>query len=153
MNEADRDRMPERGSTVLIVETERSVRSVTRRMLERCGFRTLVACDGDEALALFDDHLRGITGVVLELGLPGMDAEALFRALRSARPDLPILFTGGCGQGAAAARLVGAAGTDFLPKPFGLDSLGDKASQLFWGGRPAATTLAGSSTRIGETLV
>lgn len=150
MSDANRDRTLAPGATLLIVEAEHSVRSVTRRMLERCGFRTLVACGGDEALALFDGRPESITGVVLDLGLPGTDAEALFRSLRSARSDLPILFTGGCGQAAAVARLVGAAETEFLPKPFGLDALGDKAHHLFGGGRGTATAHARASTSIPE---
>jgi hypothetical protein len=48
---------------------------------------------------------------------------------------VPVLFTGGYGEDTVAARLVGAAETDFLPKPFGLDALGEKAGELFGVGR------------------
>jgi CheY-like chemotaxis protein len=125
----------EHGVTVLIVGAERSVRTVTQRMLERRGFRTLAAAGEGEALALFRRRAGQIAGVVLDLGMPGMDAEAIFAELRSVRADVPILLTGGYGEDAVAARLVGAAGTDFLPKPFGLDALGAKAGGLFGSGR------------------
>jgi two-component system cell cycle sensor histidine kinase/response regulator CckA len=113
------------------VGIERSVRTVTQRMLERRGFQTLEASGGGEALALFRGRASEIAGVVLDLGMPGMDAEAIFVGLRCVRTDVPILLTGGYGEDAVAARLVGAAETDFLPKPFGLDALGAKAGDLF----------------------
>jgi len=143
MNERDRESAQphaavaatERSVVVLIVGIERSVRAVTQRMLERRGFRTLEASGGGEALALFRGRAGEIAGVVLDLGMPGMDAVAIFAELRCVRTDVPVLFTGGYGEDAVAARLVGAAETDFLPKPFGLDALGAKAGDLFGSGR------------------
>jgi len=144
-------RATERRVTVLIVVAERSVRSVTQRMLERRGFRTLEASDGSEALALFHDHVRDITGVVLDLGMPGLDAEAIFSALRGSRSDLPILFTGGYCEEAVSARLVGAAGTDFLPRPFGLGALAAKAGDLFGSGhRSAGPSEPGAAPSVHE---
>jgi len=142
----------ERNVMVLIVGVEHSVRAVTQRMLERRGFRTLEACGGGEALALFRGRAGEIAGVVLDLGMPGMDAEAIFGALRCARADVPILLTGGYGEDAVAARLVGAAGTDFLPKPFGLGALGAKAGDLFGSGRrPPRLPLSSSAVGLRET--
>jgi two-component system cell cycle sensor histidine kinase/response regulator CckA len=125
----------EHSVVILIVGIERSVRTVTQRMLERRGFRTLEACGGDEALAMFRGRAGEIAGVVLDLDMPGIDAEAIFGGLRRVRADVPILLTGGYGEDAVAASLVGAARTDFLPKPFGLDALGAKAGGLFGSGR------------------
>ena len=128
----------EHGVAVLIIVAEQPVRSVTQRMLERRGFRTLEASDGSEALALLRDPVRDVTGVVLDLGMPGIDAEAIFSALRSTRSDLPILFTGGYCEESVSARLVGAVGTDFLPRPFGLGVLAAKAGDLFRPGHRSA---------------
>jgi len=139
----------ERSVMVLIVGGERSVRTVTQRMLERRGFRTLEACGVGEALALFRGRAGEIAGVVLDLGMPGSDAETIFGALRCVRADLPILLTGGYGEDSVAARLVGAGGTAFLPKPFGLEALGAKAGDLFGsGGRSPALPLSGSTAAV-----
>jgi DNA-binding response OmpR family regulator len=141
-----------RNVVVLIVGVERSVRAVTQRMLERRGFRTLEACGRGEALALFRGRAGEIAGVVLDLGMPGMDAEAIFGALRCVRADVPILLTGGYGEDAVAARLVGTAGTDFLPKPFGLGALGAKAGDLFRSDRrPPRLPLSRSAARLHDT--
>jgi two-component system cell cycle sensor histidine kinase/response regulator CckA len=157
MDQRDREPNPpgnaapatERSVVVLIVGVERSVRAVTQRMLERRGFRTLEACGGGEALALFRLRAGEIAGVVLDLGMPGMDAETIFGELRCVRADVPILLTGGYGEDAVAARLVGTAGTDFLPKPFGLDALGTKAGDLFGSGRRSrALPLSRSTARV-----
>jgi CheY-like chemotaxis protein len=142
----------ERSVMVLIVGVERSVRAVTQRMLERRGFRTLEASGGGEALALFRGREGEIAGVVLDLGMPGMDAEAIFSELRCVRTDLPVLFTGGYGEDTVVTHLAGAAGTDFLPKPFGLDALGAKAGDLFGSGRRSPPfPLSGPAATLHET--
>jgi DNA-binding NtrC family response regulator len=117
--------------TILVVAVESAVRSVTRRMLAHSGFETLEAVDTESALRLMEAHGDAIGGVVLDLGMPSWLVEVTFEALRFERPALPVLFTGGYGEEVLAARLSGVAGTDFLPKPFGLDALSSKAGDLF----------------------
>jgi len=127
-------------ATVLIAGGDGSVRAVTQRMLQRCGYRTLDAANGAEAVALFHRHAEDVAGIVIDLGMPAAEVEGVFDRARAARPEVPVLLTGGFGEDAVAARLVGAARTGFLPKPFGLDALGAKAGDLFGLGRrsPAA---------------
>jgi len=122
--------------TILIVAREPSVREVTRRILERRSFRTLEACNDREAIAVFHAHASEIQGVVLDIGMPEAGAEAVAGECRRARPALPILFTGGYGEAASPIRVISGPTTDFLPTPFGLDALAEKAECLF-GGSPA----------------
>jgi len=117
--------------TLLVVGLDDTVLTVIRRMLERRGFRTLLARCLDDVRAAVAANYAGISGVVLDLAMPGIDAEAAFRALRRARPTLPVLLTGGYSEDAVAARLAASLGTRFLAKPFGLDALGRIAAELF----------------------
>ena len=116
---------------LLIVGAEPELRSVMRRMLARRGFVALEASNAPEAVEAIRMHGDAVAGVVLDLGMPSPVAEEIFGHLRAARADLPVLFTGGYGEEILTRRLAGAAGTAFLPKPFGLDALGSKAGDLF----------------------
>jgi two-component system response regulator ResD len=80
-----------RGS-VLVVDDEPTIAEVVARYLERAGYRTAVAHDGDEALACADRRRPDL--VVLDLMLPGVDGLEVMRRLRG-RPAPPgvILLT------------------------------------------------------------
>jgi DNA-binding NtrC family response regulator len=120
---------------VLLVAVDSRVLAVTRRLLERLGFETRVA---DDAGAVARCLRAGgpVAGAVLDLGVPEIDAESAFSALRRQLPELPVLLIGGFAEDALAARLMDANATDFLAKPFGLDALGAKAAALFAPGHP-----------------
>src|ERR1700739_2147504 len=107
----DNARMP----TVLVVDDEPIVRDVVVRYLQRDGFDTLVAGDGDTARALTEDTPPQL--VVLDVMLPGTDGLALCKWIRS-RGDLPVIML--TARGEEADRIVGLelGADDYVTKPF-----------------------------------
>jgi DNA-binding response OmpR family regulator len=86
-----------RGS-VLVVDDEPTIAEVVSRYLERAGYRTRIAADGVDALAMIGSQRPDL--VVLDLMLPGIDGLEVMRRLRHAesepigvilRPDLVVL--------------------------------------------------------------
>ena len=110
---------PQREDTgsVLIVDDERSIRRVTSLVLRRSGFRVLVAEHGGEAVSLFREHCVDISGVLLDLELPGISGLEVLREIRSIRSDVPVLFMSGGGEPPVAEALNGG-GVLYLQKPF-----------------------------------
>jgi DNA-binding response OmpR family regulator len=102
-------------TTVLVVDDEPIVREVVVRYLEREGYRTLEAADGDRARELVEQ--RELHLVVLDLMLPGTDGLALCRWIRS-RSDLPVIML--TARGEEADRIVGLelGADDYVTKPF-----------------------------------
>src|SRR5438876_10103930 len=82
-------------TTVLVVDDEPLVRNVVVRYLEREGYRTLEAGDGDTARAILEREPPEL--VVLDLMLPGTDGLALCRWIR-ARSDLPVIMLTALGE-------------------------------------------------------
>jgi DNA-binding response OmpR family regulator len=101
--------------TVLVVDDEPIVREVVVRYLEREGYRTLEAGDGDRARELVESHSP--TLVVLDVMLPGTDGLDLCRWIRS-RSDLPVIML--TARGEEADRVVGLelGADDYVTKPF-----------------------------------
>src|SRR5438477_8121790 len=101
--------------TVLVVDDEPIVRDVVVRYLERDGFRTLTASDGDTARALIEEREPSL--VVLDLMLPGTDGLALCRWIRG-RSQLPVIMVTALGE--ESDRLAGLelGADDYLTKPF-----------------------------------
>ena len=101
--------------TVLVVDDEPIVRDVVVRYLERDGFRTLTASDGDAARALIEEREPSL--VVLDVMLPGTDGLSLCRWIRG-RSNLPVILL--TARGEEADRIVGLelGADDYVTKPF-----------------------------------
>jgi DNA-binding response OmpR family regulator len=102
-------------TTVLVVDDEPIVRDVVVRYLERDGYDTLQAADGDSARELIARHRPDL--VVLDVMLPGTDGLSLCRWIR-ASSDLPVIML--TARGEAADRVVGLelGADDYVTKPF-----------------------------------
>jgi DNA-binding response OmpR family regulator len=102
-------------TTVLVVDDEPIVRDVVVRYLERDGFSTLEAADGESTRKLIEESAPQL--VVLDVMLPGTDGLALCRWIRS-RGDLPVIML--TARGEEADRIVGLelGADDYVTKPF-----------------------------------
>jgi DNA-binding response OmpR family regulator len=102
-------------ATVLVVDDEPIVREVVVRYLEREGYATLEAGDGDGARTLLETDEPDL--VVLDVMLPGTDGLDLCRWIRS-RSELPVIML--TARGDEADRIVGLelGADDYVTKPF-----------------------------------
>jgi two-component system response regulator ResD len=102
-------------TTVLVVDDEPIVREVVVGYLEREGYRTLEAGDGNRARELLEREAPSL--VVLDVMLPGTDGLELCRWIRS-RWQLPIIML--TARGDEADRIVGLelGADDYVTKPF-----------------------------------
>jgi two-component system cell cycle sensor histidine kinase/response regulator CckA len=109
--------------TVLLVEDEDAVRSFAARALGQRGYQVLEATTGAEALELFASHNGEVDLVVSDVVMPEMDGPTLMKHLRSARPDLKIIFISGYAEDAFRRNLSENEEFLFLQKPFDLKEL------------------------------
>ncbi len=106
------------GELVLLVDDEASIRDVTRRTLERFGYRVLTAANGAEAVALYAQHRERIALVLTDMSMPVMDGPTLIVALAAIDPDLVVVGSSGLDDDDKIQRAVGAGVQHFLPKPY-----------------------------------
>ena len=122
---------PGRGSgTVLLVEDDRSVRTVVRRVLQARGYTVLEARNGTEALQLLDRHGDEVRLVVSDVVMPEMGGRELVDRLAVERPGLRLLLMSGYTQGAVARRENLPPHVAFLEKPFIVEELVDTIRRL-----------------------
>jgi two-component system, OmpR family, alkaline phosphatase synthesis response regulator PhoP len=107
--------------SILIVEDDATMAEMVAYNLRRQGLEVQVANDGRQGLAA--GKAKGVSLVVLDRMLPGMDGFAIAKELRDQRPDLPILMV--TARGEETSKLAGfAAGVDdYLTKPFSMEEL------------------------------
>ena len=85
--------------------------------------RVITACDGLEALDLFQQHVHEIHLVLMDLTMPRMDGREAFLAMRSLRPEIPVILSSGYDEQSAFQELESKGLAAFLPKPFQLKEL------------------------------
>jgi DNA-binding response OmpR family regulator len=123
--------------TVLVVDDEPIVREVVVRYLEREGYRTLEAADGDAAREAIER--AGADLVVLDVMLPGTDGLELCRWIRS-RSQLPVIML--TARGEEADRIVGLelGADDYVTKPFSPRELAARVRTVLRRAQPVGMT-------------
>ncbi|MDQ3934846.1 MAG: response regulator transcription factor [Actinomycetota bacterium] len=101
--------------SVLVVDDEPTITDVVSRYLERAGYATFTAADGEEALRVAAAERPDL--VVLDLMLPGIDGLEVMRRLHERERTSVILLTA---KGEAADRIAGLrrGADDYVVKPF-----------------------------------
>ncbi|HLK03244.1 MAG TPA: ATP-binding protein [Candidatus Acidoferrum sp.] len=103
--------------TVLLVEDEDSVRSLTCEFLQSAGYQVLTASDGVEALEIADRLKGAIHLLVTDVVMPRMRGPELARRVQEKLPKLKVVFMSGYTQelhGSSHPIELGS----FLQKPF-----------------------------------
>ncbi len=103
--------------TILVVEDEGAIRRSVKRLLERKGYRVLLAQDGQEALEVFERKQDPIHLVVSDIVMPRMNGFELFEAVRASGEKVRFLFTSGYATPDIKRRARKASQT-FLQKPW-----------------------------------
>ncbi len=106
---------------ILVVEDERRLAQVIRRVLDEEGHTVDVAYDGEEGLAMAMDGSHDV--IVLDILLPGMDGLEVCRSLRTNRVDTPVLLLTALDAVEDRVRGLDAGADDYLPKPFAFQEL------------------------------
>ena len=116
--------------TVLLVEDEGAVRSLSRRVLETAGYRVLEATGGEEALEAARAYRGEIHLALCDIVMSGISGRATVERLEAERPGLKVLYASGYTHDTVVRRGVLAQGAAFLQKPFTPEALLLKVRQV-----------------------
>jgi signal transduction histidine kinase len=104
--------------TVLVVEDEASLRNLARSVLEKQGYKVLLASSGQDGLRAAREHKgEPIRLVITDVIMPVMGGKVMADKLIAEYPDLKILFTSGYTDDAIAHHGVLDPGLHLLLKP------------------------------------
>lgn len=81
--------------TVLLAEDEEIVRSLTKIMLEKSGYTVLTANDGEDAIAMIEQHAAEIDLLLLDVMMPKLSGREVYEHIRTSHPHLKTLFASG----------------------------------------------------------
>ena len=114
------------GKTIIVVEDDADVRTLTRTRLELLGYRVLEAGDPQQALRVVRDDPR-IALLLTDVVLPGgMNGPKLAEEIRRLRPGVKVLYMSGYTENAILHQGRLEPGVHLLQKPFTKGELASK---------------------------
>jgi two-component system response regulator AtoC len=113
--------MTANGSTVLIVDDERTLARAVKAFLEEMGYEAEVAGDGERAIELLQSIRPDV--VFADVRLPGMSGIDLLRRIREFDPAIPVIIMTAYGTIEGAVEAVKLGAFDYMKKPVDLEEL------------------------------
>lgn len=124
-------KIPQGNETILLVEDESSVRTLTARMLEHQGYKVIQAKEGISALTLFKKNKDKIDLLITDVIMPYLSGVDLVEKIKVYQPQMKILFISGHIDSILKRHNLKRQGYPFLQKPYTMESLGTKVRQVF----------------------
>ena len=116
--------------TVLVVEDEPAVLTLSRRALEAQGYVVLAASDPIAALRVVERHGGTIHLLLTDVVMPGLSGRELADRLTAQRPGIRVLYMSGYPGDAVVQHGTLPSGSAFLQKPFSPDGLARKVRDV-----------------------
>jgi PAS domain S-box-containing protein len=105
-----------RSETILLVEDEELLRTLTRTLLEHGGYKVLEASDGAEAIEIARSHREPIGLMLTDMVMPGMSGPEVAQSFAPMHPEAKVVFMSGYTN--FTGRAILAADANFIQKPF-----------------------------------
>jgi CheY-like chemotaxis protein len=127
--EVKKEELPQGSQTILIVEDDEDVRKLAARVLEKQGYRVLVASQGSDALPLCGEYKKPIHMVLCDVVMPGLGGRELTAHLVSFHPEMKVLYMSGYTENAIVHHGILIEGMNYIQKPFTVEGLVRKVSE------------------------
>jgi two-component system cell cycle sensor histidine kinase/response regulator CckA len=116
--------------TILVVEDDRHLRSLLRRVLEGYGFAVHEAVDGNDAVSRWMEAAGSVDLLLTDIVMPGRSGLEVARLLREANPALVVMFMSGYTEPALFRDLAPDDRTAIIQKPYLPNVLVEQIRQL-----------------------
>ena len=111
------------GETIMVVDDEASIRTITKQTLQAFGYRVLTASDGAEAVALYAEKKDEIAVVLTDMMMPVMNGTNVIRVLSRINPAIKIVAASGLPVNGGCQSAPGLSIKHFLTKPYTAEAL------------------------------
>jgi PAS domain S-box-containing protein len=131
IEEIDLDKEVLKGSeTILLVDDEAIIIDVSKRMLEKLGYRIVIARSGSEAIEIYKNNRTKIDIVILDMVMPGTGGGEAYDKLKEIAPAIKVLLSSGYSINGKAREILNRGCNGFIQKPFNLKQLSQKIREI-----------------------
>ncbi len=128
--ESEENHLLKGNETLLFADDEEAVVDVGRQMLERLGYKVLIARGGREAVEVLEANKSRIDLVILDMIMPDMRGEEVYGLLKNINPNIKILLSSGYSVSEQVQEILNRGCDGFIQKPFNLNGLSKKLRQI-----------------------
>jgi two-component system, cell cycle sensor histidine kinase and response regulator CckA len=111
------------GETILVVEDYAGLRQLARAMLDKAGYKVLLAANGKEALELLERHNGRVDLLLTDVVMPEMNGRELAAHIEASRPGIKVIYASGYTDDALLRHGVQTDAAHFLGKPYTYEDL------------------------------
>jgi two-component system cell cycle sensor histidine kinase/response regulator CckA len=115
--------------TVLLVDDELMIRRLGARILEKAGYRVIIAGDGAEGVDIYRQRAAEIDVTILDMNMPGMDGVETMTRLKAEFPNIKVLISTGHSMDGELKRMQCEGTFGLLQKPYRADDLREKVRE------------------------
>ena len=116
--------------TVLLVDDEDVIITVGKSMLEKLGYKVLIARNGSEAIEIYNNTTDKINMVILDMIMPGMGGGCTYDRLKKIDPEIKALLSSGYSMDGQATEILERGCNGFIPKPFSMRDISTKMRDI-----------------------
>lgn len=112
--------------TILLVDDDELYSHTCREILERRGYRVMIASNGSTAIALYAKYKDKINLVLLDVILPDISGDHIFQEMKHSNPNATVIVVSGYNVNQQVSALLNQGCVDFIQKPFKNETLANK---------------------------
>ncbi len=127
----DRDVLKSEGAgqpTVLVVDDDAQLQTVFKQFLKKAGFGRIVVGTGAEAISCVERQRFDL--VFLDLQLPDISGDEVYRRIKEMQPDLPVVIITGYPDSEMMSRILRNGAVMMIQKPIDFSQLNSTVKQL-----------------------
>jgi excisionase family DNA binding protein len=127
----DRDILRNEGNgqpTVLVIDDDPALQQLFKQFLKKAGFGRIVVGTGTEAIQYAEKQKFDL--VFLDLKLPDISGDELYKKLKSLHPDLPIVIITGYPDSEILSKILATGPVTVIQKPIEFEQLNSAVRQL-----------------------
>ena len=103
---------------------------ISKEILSRLGYQTVVAKTGQEAVDIFNADKHNFDLVLLDMKLPDSDGKTIYSAIKDARPDIKVILFSGFSINGPVQEILDLGADGFVQKPFSASTLSAKLREV-----------------------
>lgn len=116
--------------TILVVEDNDDLRDFMQTLLSESGYHVLTAREGEEGIAVFEQHSKDVSLVISDVVMPKVGGRGLKEAVDRLSPEQKFLFISGYTDTTVHHSFILDDRVDYLQKPFTAYELSDRVRKI-----------------------
>lgn len=117
------------GETILTID-DKIILEMISLILNRLGYNTLLANNGQSGIDTFKEHKDKISLVILDMIMPGMSGGETFDKLKEINPDVKVILSSGYSPNGDATSIMNRGCKGFIQKPYTLKEISNKIREV-----------------------